>query len=152
MMVYIAYIILVFTVIQLLVALANLCFETNLPKTDYVPDVLVSVLIPARNEEENIGTLLDDLINQEYRNIEVVVFNDQSEDRTAEIVTEYTIRDKRISLLNSGGLPEGWLGKNFACHSLSGKAHGKYMLFLDADVRPEKLMGSICFFWMRMSG
>ncbi|HBZ21617.1 MAG TPA: glycosyl transferase family 2, partial [Bacteroidales bacterium] len=67
MMVYIAYIILVFTVIQLLVALANLCFETNLPKTDYVPDVLVSVLIPARNEEENIGTLLDDLINQEYR-------------------------------------------------------------------------------------
>ena len=134
-MVFIAYTILVFTVIQLLVALSNLCFETNLPRTDYVPGDLVSVLIPARNEEKNIGSLLDDLINQECRNIEVIVFNDQSEDRTAEIVTEYTIRDKRIRLVNSDGLPEGWLGKNFACHSLSEKARGKYLLFLDADVR-----------------
>ena len=149
-MVYIAYIILVFTVIQLLVALANLCFETNLPKTDYVPGDLVSVLIPARNEEKNIGTLLDDLINQEYRNIEVMVFNDQSDDRTAEIVTEYTIRDKRISLFNSGGLPEGWLGKNFACHSLSAKANGKYMLFLDADVRiGNNLIGRAVFFALK---
>jgi len=134
-MLIIAYIVLGFTVIQLLVALANLVFETTLPGSADTSDDLVSVLVPARNEEKNIGNILDDLINQACRNIEVIVFNDQSEDRTAEIVTEYTISESRIRLVNSGGLPEGWLGKNFACHSLSEKATGKYYLFLDADVR-----------------
>ena len=134
-MVIIAYIVLIFTVIQLLVALVNLVFETNLPVSAYASDDLVSVLIPARNEAKNIGNILDDIINQDYRNIEVIIFNDQSEDVTAEIVTKYTISDSRISLVNSGGLPDGWLGKNFACHSLSEKATGKYYLFLDADVR-----------------
>ena len=131
----IAYIVLGFTVIQLLVALANLFFETILPASAGTSGDLVSVLIPARNEEKTIGNLLDDIINQDYRKIEVIVFNDQSEDRTAEIVTKYTISDSRIILVNSDGLPEGWLGKNFACHSLSENAAGKYFLFLDADVR-----------------
>jgi len=135
MMLIVAYIILVFTIIQLLVSLANLIFETNLPKKEDVSNALVSILIPARNEEKNIGILLNDLLNQDYNNIEVVVFNDQSEDKTAEIVTEYTIRDTRISMISSTGLPEGWLGKNFACNSLAGKANGRYLLFLDADVR-----------------
>jgi len=134
-MVIVAYIVLIFTVTQLLVALANLVFETNLPVSAYNSDDLVSVLIPARNEAKNIGNILDDIINQEYRNIEVIVFNDQSEDVTAEIVTKYTISDSRISLVNSGGLPDGWLGKNFACHSLSENATGKFFLYLDADVR-----------------
>ncbi len=120
MMLIVAYIILVFTIIQLLVSLANLIFETNLPKTEDVSNALVSILIPARNEEKNIGILLNDLLNQDYNNIEIVVFNDQSEDKTAEIVTEYTIRDTRISMISSTGLPEGWLGKNFACNSLAG--------------------------------
>jgi len=134
-MVIIAYIVLIFTVIQLLVTFVNLVSETNLPGSAGASDGLVSVLIPARNEAINIGNILDDITNQDYRNIEVIVFNDQSEDVTAEIVTKYTISDRRISLVNSGGLPEGWLGKNFACHSLSEKATGKYYLFLDADVR-----------------
>jgi len=149
-MLIIAYIVLGFTVIQLLVALANLVFETTLPESTDAPDDRVSVLVPARNEEKNIGNILDDLINQACRNIEVIVFNDQSEDRTAEIVTEYTISESRIRLVNSGGLPEGWLGKNFACHSLSEKATGKYYLFLDADVRIGKdLIGRAVSFSIR---
>jgi len=134
-MLILAYVIFAFTVIQLLVSLVNLLFETNLPKTDDVSTGLISVLIPARNEENNIGNLLSDLLNQDYKNIEVVVFNDQSDDKTAEIVTEYTIRDNRIRMIGSAGLPEGWLGKNFACDSLARQANGSYMLFLDADVR-----------------
>jgi len=134
-MIYIAYFILLFTLIQVIVALTNLLFETNLPESNDTSEELVSVLIPARNEEDNIGNIISDLINQDYRNIEVIVFNDQSDDRTAEIATEYTIRDKRIQLVNSDGLPDGWLGKNFACHSLSKYSKGKYLLFLDADVR-----------------
>ena len=135
MILFLAYAVLAFTLIQLLVAIVNLCFETNLPVSEIVRKDLISVLIPARNEEKNIGNVLEDLISQDYPNFEVIAFNDQSDDRTAEIVTEYTIRDKRIQLYNSSGLPEGWLGKNFACHSLAEKATGKYLLFLDADVR-----------------
>lgn len=134
-MLILSYIVLVFTVIQMLVALVNLLFETYLPGSDELEGALVSVLIPARNEENNISNVLDDLIHQQYRNIEVIVFNDQSDDRTAEIVTELTFLDNRISLVSSDGLPEGWLGKNYACHSLSQRARGKYLLFLDADVR-----------------
>lgn len=134
-MLIIAYIVLVFTFIQLLVALVNYLTETNLPASGRKSEDLVSVLVPARNEENNIGNLLEDLIRENYRNIEVIVFNDQSDDRTAEIVTEYTIRDERIRLVNSAGLPDGWLGKNFACHSLSEHSRGQYLLFLDADVR-----------------
>lgn len=134
-MIILAYFVVAFTIIQLAVAVVNLFFETYLPPALTGNDELVSVLIPARNEEKNIGLLLSDLIKQDYRNIEIIVFNDQSEDRTAEIVTEYTNRDNRIRLIDSGTLPVGWLGKNFACHSLALQAIGKYFLFLDADVR-----------------
>lgn len=135
MITILAYIVIGFTVIQLLVSVVNLYFETNLPADGKAAGPLVSVLIPARNEEGNIGNILDDLLAQDYRNIEVLVFNDQSDDRTAEIVTSYAINDKRIRLIDSKGLPEGWLGKNFACHTLGLGARGDYFLFLDADVR-----------------
>ena len=135
MMVIAAYIVLTFTAIQLLVSLANLIAETSLPDTRKTHSSLVSVLIPARNEAHNIGNLLDDLIHQDYKDIEIVVYNDQSEDETANIVDEYARRDSRIRLIGSGILPDGWLGKNFACHSLAAEAKGSYMLFLDADVR-----------------
>lgn len=135
MIAILAYIVIGFTVIQLLVSVVNLCFETYLPADGKTAGPLVSVLIPARNEEGNIGNILDDLLAQDYRNIEVLVFNDQSDDRTVEIVTSYTIPDKRIRLIDSEGLPEGWLGKNFACHTLALGARGDYFLFLDADVR-----------------
>jgi len=134
-MTIIAWVIFSFTVIQLMFAITNLISGPNLPESDGESDDIVSVLIPARNEENNIGNLLDDLIKQVYRNIEIIVFNDQSDDLTAEIVTEYTNRDGRIRLVNSEGLPRGWLGKNFSCYSLSRNPKGKYLLFLDADVR-----------------
>jgi len=134
-MVVLAYIVLVFTAIQLLVALANLLFGATLPESDTIHNDLVSVLIPARDEEKNISNIINDIIQQDYHNIELIVFNDQSDDRTAEIVTKYTICDSRIRLIESPGLPDGWLGKNFACYSLSEKAKGKHLLFLDADVR-----------------
>ena len=133
-MTIVAYIIIVFTGIQFLVALVNLLFRAVLPKSKSVYSELVSVLIPARNEEENIGNILNDLINQEYRNIEIIVFDDQSDDRTREITEEYVHRDNRISIISSDGLPDGWLGKNHACHSLSKYSEGSFLLFVDADV------------------
>ncbi|MCU0456122.1 MAG: glycosyltransferase family 2 protein [Bacteroidales bacterium] len=134
-MLIVAYIVLAFTILQLLVALMNLLPGAHLPKKTVKHHNLVSVLIPARNEESNIGTILRDLAEQDYSNIEILVFDDQSEDRTAEIVDRMAAADSRIRLVTSESLPEGWLGKNHACHTLSKLAKGDYLLFLDADVR-----------------
>ena len=62
-------------------------------------------------------------------------FNDQSTDKTAEIVQHFSALDHRIKLIDYNHLPVGWLGKNYACHSLALHAKGEYFLFLDADVR-----------------
>ena len=96
------------------------------------------MLIPARNEEKNIGNLLTGLQNQEYKNIEIIVFNDESIDETEAIVKRFSENDKRIKLISSNGLPVGWLGKNHACHCLANEANGKFFLFLDADVSVSK--------------
>ncbi len=134
-MLLVAYLVYGFAVIQFAVALVNLLFRQPLPQPDPTFKPLVSLLIPARNEAQNIGKILNDIQNQPYKNIEVLVFNDQSEDDTAAIVEEYAVNDKRIKLIHSDGLPDGWLGKNHGCYSLAQKAKGDYYLFLDADVR-----------------
>jgi cellulose synthase/poly-beta-1,6-N-acetylglucosamine synthase-like glycosyltransferase len=119
---------------QFMVAAANLIFSQRFPKINPKINQLVSVLIPARNEEKNIGNLLTGLQIQDYKNIEIIVFNDQSTDKTAGIVKGFADGDKRIRLIESNGLPDGWLGKNHACFSLAKHANGTYFLFLDADV------------------
>jgi glycosyltransferase involved in cell wall biosynthesis len=136
--IYLAYVSFILAVVQLLVAFTNLMFRQAFPVKNLAFNGLVSVLIPARNEEKNIAFVLNDLRRQDYRNIEIIVFNDLSDDKTAEIVSGLSVADSRIRLINSGGLPGGWLGKNYACHILSESAGGEYLLFLDADVRLKK--------------
>ncbi|MDZ7314580.1 MAG: glycosyltransferase [candidate division KSB1 bacterium] len=94
---------------------------------------LVSVLIPARNEEVNIGRALESLIRQSYQNLEILVLDDQSQDNTADIVRRFSAQDARIRLLSGAPLPVGWTGKNWACHQLSQAAGGDYLIFTDAD-------------------
>ncbi|MDG5766794.1 glycosyltransferase family A protein [Balneolales bacterium ANBcel1] len=98
---------------------------------------LVSVLIPARNEENNIAACLESVSRQSVRPIEILVLDDQSEDATASVVEEMASKDNRIVLLKGRPLPDGWLGKNWACHQLSQKALGRRLLFIDADVHLE---------------
>lgn len=93
----------------------------------------VSILIPARNEENNIGTCLDSLANQTYKNLEVVVLDDCSEDKTKEIILNKAKRDSRFKLIEGKPTPEGWTGKNFACHQLFEDANTELLLFIDAD-------------------
>jgi glycosyltransferase involved in cell wall biosynthesis len=130
-----AWFIFAFTFLQFVVVLVNLIFSQKFTMSNTNFNHLVSVLIPARNEEKNIAQLLNDLVEHDYKNIEILVFNDQSTDKTAEIVNGFSQKDSRVKLTNSEGLPEGWLGKNHACHSLSKLANGKYLLFIDSDVR-----------------
>jgi chlorobactene glucosyltransferase len=97
------------------------------------PAPLVSVLIPARNEEENIETCLKSLQKQDYPNFEILVLDDNSKDRTAELVERMAAKDDRIKLIKGGPLPDGWAGKPFACYQLAEKARGAWLLFVDAD-------------------
>ncbi|GAB1348053.1 hydroxychlorobactene glucosyltransferase CruC [Ignavibacteriales bacterium] len=94
----------------------------------------ISILIPARNEAENIAACVNSCLQQEHTDIELIVLDDHSEDDTSSIVTELATKDSRVKLVRGAALPEGWLGKNWACHQLSLAAKGDYLLFVDADV------------------
>jgi chlorobactene glucosyltransferase len=113
------------------------------PRTDSkVPDSkpLISVLVPARNEESNIRTCLESLQKQDYPNFEIVVLDDNSEDHTAEIVREMAAEDSRVRLVSGEPLPEGWAGKPHACQQLAGHARGSWFLFVDADTNHASYM------------
>jgi glycosyltransferase involved in cell wall biosynthesis len=128
----------IIAVAQLSVAIVNLFFRQDLPSPGSGTERPVSVLIPARNEERNIGSLLSDLTGQDCPDMEVLVYDDFSTDKTAGIISEWISRDDRIRLISAEVLPDGWTGKNYACHMLSKAARGDYLLFLDADVRMDK--------------
>jgi chlorobactene glucosyltransferase len=98
------------------------------------PGPVVSVLIPAREEESNIRECLDSIRDQAGI-LEVVVYDDHSSDRTREFVEEAAARDRRIRLARTESLPPGWCGKPFACSRLAAEARGEWLLFLDADAR-----------------
>lgn len=104
------------------------------PLTD-APNASISVLIPARNEEAGIAACLEAILKSELVEFEVIVLDDHSTDRTAEIVEEIARRDHRVRLARSEALPDGWNGKQFACFQLSQLARHDLLSFLDADVR-----------------
>jgi chlorobactene glucosyltransferase len=106
---------------------------------------LVSVLIPARNEEKNIRRILNSMLKQDYRNLEILVLDDNSTDATGDIVEEFVKKDGRIKLIKGAPLPAGWKGKCFACHQLSKIAKGSYFVFTDADTLhyPNSISGSL---------
>lgn len=133
-MIYISGLVMVFLAARLLISLVNLLTRQWLPPGTPAITPLVSVLIPARNEEHNIERLLNSLLIQDYPKLEIIVYDDLSEDNTAGLVQRFCDTDDRVRLVRGEALPGGWLGKNFACHKLSLEAKGAYLLFLDADV------------------
>ncbi len=137
MMIWISYFILGFAFLQLAVAFLNVIFRQK-PREDTSEQGVLSVIIPVRNEEKNIENLLGDLKHIRDNSMEIIVFDDESEDRTIPIAERCQKEDPRIRIFHSAGLPEGWLGKNHACHQGAKMASGEALLFLDADVRIEK--------------
>jgi chlorobactene glucosyltransferase len=101
------------------------------------PPPLVSVIIPARDEENNIGQCLASLQQQDYPNFEIIVLDDNSSDDTPVIISRLAAGDSRIQLLHGQTLPEGWAGKPFACFQAAQQARGRWLLFVDADTRHE---------------
>jgi chlorobactene glucosyltransferase len=136
----------VIVVICLVVATLNLILNlrslkipnnnSRIPK----PAPRVSILIPARNEELNIGNCLESLQKQDYPNFEIIVLDDNSTDRTPEIVEGFAESNEHITLVKGKELPEGWVGKPHACYQLAQRATGAWYIFTDADTIHEPNM------------
>jgi glycosyltransferase involved in cell wall biosynthesis len=94
---------------------------------------LVSVILPARNEEKYIGRCLETLLAQDYPNFQIVAINDSSTDRTGQIIQEYSSKDQRVVYVSAPAKPEGWAGKNWACYQGYLRSEGDLFLFTDAD-------------------
>jgi glycosyltransferase involved in cell wall biosynthesis len=96
----------------------------------------VSAIIPARNEEPVITACIESLARQ--REIcEILVVDDQSTDGTARVVRNLIGKYAHLRLLQAGGLPDGWVGKNHALWTGVQQAKGEWLLFTDADAEHE---------------
>ncbi|MEQ9460260.1 MAG: glycosyltransferase family 2 protein [Phycisphaeraceae bacterium] len=101
----------------------------------------VSVLIPARDEEGAIGAAVRSVLESESEGaieLDVVVMDDSSSDRTAEVVRAIAEDDSRVRLVSAPALPSGWFGKPHACQRLAEAAQHDVLVWMDADVRMEK--------------
>lgn len=98
----------------------------------------VSIILPARNEEEFLPKCLSTLIEQDYSNYEIIVIDDSSEDLTPKIISKYAKQNSKIIPVSARPKPDGWMGKNWACMEGYQKATGELLLFTDADTKHDK--------------
>jgi cellulose synthase/poly-beta-1,6-N-acetylglucosamine synthase-like glycosyltransferase len=110
----------------------------------------VSIIVPARNEEEHIGPALATLLKLDYDNYEVIAVNDRSIDRTGEVMDRIASTPQaggRLKVIHVAELPPGWLGKVHAMWTAANRATGDWLLFTDADVlfRPDVLRRALAY-------
>jgi len=104
--------------------------ESDVPP---IPAPHVSVIIPARDEAHNIARCLRSVLASTYRELDVVVVDDQSTDGTGDLARAAAGGDPRVRVIVPAPLPEGWFGKSWACASGAGVTTGELLLFIDAD-------------------
>jgi Glycosyl transferase family 2 len=126
----------------LLAAIPTLLFFANLRHYRPTPPLhplpippMISVLIPARNEERSIVAAVESALASRGVEVEVVVLDDGSEDATGQLVACIAGRVPRVRLVPGSPLPAGWSGKQHACRALANAARHPLLVFVDADVR-----------------
>ena len=139
---------------QLLLTFSILIFATSLfnfitiriPKRDEEVKKAVTVLVPMRNEAENVPEFISALSTQMgAKNLKFIVINDGSTDKTAELLTAVIGNDSRFTVIDSPALRDGWLGKVSALQAGYETASSDFIITLDADVRlePNAIMRAI---------
>ena len=103
-------------------------FRDSIPRPPRIHPPLLSVIVAAYNTEAYVGEALESLARQQWRNIEVIVIDDESEDETATVVEQFVAQDKRFRLLRNSHVGLG-AARNVAVR----EARGKYLAFLDSD-------------------
>ena len=121
---------------MLIVAVANLVTAPRLERAGEARETpLVSLLVPARDEAANLRANLPLLLAADYPRLEIIVLDDGSGDGTASVVQALARESGgRLRLVRGAALPDGWLGKSWACAQLADQAFGDVLLFCDADV------------------
>jgi len=94
----------------------------------------VSIIVAARDEERHIRAAVAALLGQDYHDVELIVVDDRSTDRTGPILDAMAAKTERLSVVHIKELPAGWLGKNHALHVGAQRATGELLLFMDGDV------------------
>lgn len=118
------------------ITLWNLIYKLKIPKHGADTEgPLVSVCIPARDEEKNIAGCLDSLLCQTYKNIEIIVCDDGSSDGTWEILTAYAAKHASIRVFKGKNKPSSWNGKSYALQQCADAARGDILYTTDADTR-----------------
>lgn len=133
-MLFVDWIVLVAWAVTLVGTIVNLFTARRLRPGAPVDGPLVSVIIPARNEEANIERTVRGFFVQTYANLEIVVVDDRSTDGTKAILDRLAAEDRRLRVIPGAELPPGWLGKSWALHEGSRHAAGEILLFVDADI------------------
>jgi glycosyltransferase involved in cell wall biosynthesis len=111
------------------------------PRYDRADPPLVTAILPAKDEEAYLARCLGSLRQQAYPNLEILVVDDRSTDRTGEIARDIAACDPRVRVVTIDNLPPGWTGKTHALEHASQVATGQWLLFVDADTlhAPESL-------------
>ena len=99
---------------------------------------LLSIIVPCRNEEENINNCVQSILIQDYENFELLLIDDNSTDNTWNIIQNLAKNNDKILPLKGESLPKDWAGKNWACDQASRKSSGDFLLFIDADTTLSK--------------
>jgi glycosyltransferase involved in cell wall biosynthesis len=103
------------------------------PRYSHPDPPRVTAIIPAKDEEATLADCLRSVSSQSYPNLEILVVDDRSADRTGAIAREAAALDHRVRVLTVTALPPGWTGKAHALHAASAEARGEWLWFLDAD-------------------
>lgn len=137
------------TVLGVWIAVGNRRLEflrdEPLPGDGELPSL--SVVVPARNEADDLEAALRSVLAQDYAPMEVVAVDDRSTDGTGEILKRLAGEHAGLTVLHVAELPAGWLGKNHALHRGAEVAAGDVLLFTDADVmmRPDTLRRAVAY-------
>jgi chlorobactene glucosyltransferase len=103
------------------------------PALDAAIPPLVSAVIPAKDEEATLADCLASVCRQAYPELEILVIDDRSLDRTRQIANDFADRDARLRVLANDQLQPGWTGKTYVLQQAADQARGKWLWFLDSD-------------------
>ena len=132
---------LTFSIVQSLRNSPRLKFESQHIGSDH----RVSIIVPARNEEQYISRCLKSLLHQRHVTYEVIAVNDSSTDNTLNIMSNLSKEESKLIVVNAPPKPRGWVGKNWACYQGYMNSTGEIFLFTDADTvhSPEALSSAL---------